>query len=59
MLKESRKIFFLRKILDINADHCNKELETIKRNQSKSDNSIAKIKSELRATNSRLNNAKE
>ena len=42
MLKE------LRKIINRNADHCNKEVETIKRNQSKLDNSI-----------SRLNNAEE
>ena len=32
MLKE------LRKIIDRNADHCKKELETMKRNQSKLDN---------------------
>ena len=38
MLKE------LRKIIDRNAGHCNKELETIKWNQSKLDNSIAEIK---------------
>ena len=31
----------LRKIIDRNADHCNKELETVKKNPSKSDNLIA------------------
>ena len=35
MLKE------LRKIIDRNAHHCNKELEAIKRNQTMLDNSIA------------------
>ena len=39
----------LRKIFDRNADHCNKELETIKRNQSKLDNSIAKIKKQSKS----------
>ena len=34
----------LRKIINRNADHCSKELETIKKNQSKLDNSFAKIK---------------
>ena len=32
------------KIIDRNAGHCNKELETIKRNQSKLYSSIAEIK---------------
>ena len=31
----------LRKIIHINADNCNKELETIKRNQEKIENSFA------------------
>ena len=31
-----------------NADHCNKEVETIKRNKSKLDNSTAEVKSKLR-----------
>ena len=39
--------------------HCNKELETMKRNQSKLDNSFAKIKHKLNTMNSRLNNAEE
>ena len=53
MLKE------LRKIIDRNPDHCNKELKTIKRNQSKLDNLIAKIKTNLEAMSSRLNNTEE
>ena len=53
MLKE------LRKIINRNADHCNKELETIKMNQSKLDNSIAEIKTNLEAMNSRLNDTEE
>ena len=35
------------KILNRNADHSNKKLETVKRNQSKLDNSIAEIKTNL------------
>ena len=53
MLKE------LRKIIDRNADHCNKELKTIKRKQSKLDNSSVKIQTNLEAVNSRLNNSEE
>ena len=39
----------LRKIFDRNADHCNKELEGIKKTQSKLDNSIAEVKTKLKA----------
>ena len=53
MLKE------LRKTINKNAKHCNKELKTINRKQSKLDNSIAKIKTELKAGTSRLNNAEK
>ena len=49
----------LRKIIKRNADHCNKVLETIKRNQSKLDNTIAEIETNLEAMNSRLNNTEE
>ena len=49
----------LRKIINRNPGHCNKELETIKRNQSKLDNLIAKIKTNLEAMSSRLNNTEE
>lgn len=49
----------LRKIIDRNPDHCNKELETLKRIQSKLDNLIAKIKTNLEAMSSRLNNTEE
>ena len=49
----------LRKIIDIKADHCNKELEIIKRNQSKLDSSTAKIKTSLKAVNNRLNDAEK
>lgn len=45
MLKE------LRKTADRNVDHCNKELETIKKSQSTLDNSIAKMKTKPKATN--------
>ena len=53
MLKE------LRKSIVRNADHCDKELELIKRSQSKLDNSIAKMKTEQKATNEKLNNTEE
>ena len=53
MLKE------LRKITNKNSNHCNKELKTIKMNQSKIDNSIAEIKNNLEAMNSRLNDTEE
>ena len=48
--KEVRKMLKkLRKIIDRNADHCNKELEGIKKTQSKLDNSIAEVKTKLKA----------
>ena len=53
MLKELRKIIYRK------ADNCSKELETVKRKQSKLDNSIAEIKTNLEAMNSRLNNTVE
>ena len=53
MLKE------LRKIIDRNADHCKKELKTIKMNQSKLDNSIAEIKTDLEVMERRLNVTEE
>ena len=46
-------------IINRNADYCNKELETIKMNQSKTDNSIAKIKINLHTVKSRLNDTEE
>ena len=49
MLKE------LRKIINRNADHCNKNTETIKMNQSKWDNLTGKIKTNLEAMISKLN----
>ena len=49
----------LRKIIDRNADHCNKELETTKMKQSKIDNSISKTKSNLEVMNSQINDIKE
>ena len=49
----------LRKAIDRNADHCNKELETIKRSRLILDNSFAKTKAELKAIKSKINNAKE
>ena len=46
-------------MIDGNADHCNKELQSIKKNQSKLDSSIGEIKTNLEAINSRLNNKEE
>ena len=50
-MKESRKA------IDRNADYCKKELGTIKRNQVKLENSFTERKVELKAINSKLNNA--
>ena len=47
------------KIINRNADHCNKELETIQMNQSKNDNLIAKIKTNLEAMTRQLNDKEE
>ena len=49
----------LRKAIDINADYCKKELETIKRNQVKLENSFAEKKAELKPRHSKLNNVEE
>ena len=49
----------LRKSINGNADHWNKELETIKKSQLKLGNSCAKMKAELKAINSNFNNAEE
>lgn len=49
----------LRKITNRNSGHCNKELESVKKNQSKLDSSIGEIKTNLEAINSRLNNKEE
>lgn len=48
----------LRKIIARNRDHCNKELETIKRGQLKLDNSIAKMKTKLKTLNNKANKCK-
>ena len=53
MLKE------LRKAINRNMYHYNKELETMKRSQSKLNNSIAEMNTELKVINSKLNNAEE
>ena len=45
----------LRKTVHKNADHYSEKLETIKKNQSKIDNSIAKLKTYLEKMNSQLN----
>ena len=37
----------LRKIIDINTDNCDKEIKVIQMNQSKIDNSVSEIKSNL------------
>lgn len=49
----------LRKTINKNKDHCNKELETMKMKWSKTDNFIAKIKTHLETINSRQNNAEK
>ena len=58
--KEVMKILKeLRKVTKRNADDCKKELETIRRSQEKWENSFAEMKAELKAMNSRMNNAEE
>ena len=49
----------LRKASNRNEDYCKKELETIRMSQEKAENPFAKMKSKLRAMNSRMNNADE
>ena len=49
----------LRKATDRNAEYCKKELKTIKRNQEKLGNSFAKMKAELKAMKSGMNNTEE
>ena len=49
----------LRKAITISANHCNNELETIRRSQEKLKTSLAKTKAELKALNSRMNNTEE
>ena len=53
MLKE------LRKAIERNAGDCKKELETVKRSQEKWEISFAERKAELKAMNSRMNNAEQ
>ena len=47
------------KTMDRNADHCNKELETAKRSQSKFNSSTAEMKLKLKTISIKLNNAEE
>ena len=47
------------KTIDRNADHCNKELETVKRSQSKFNSSTAEMKLKLKTINIKLNNAEQ
>ena len=49
----------LRQAINRNVDYCKKDLETVRRSQEKLENSIAMIKAELKAMNSRKNNMKE
>ena len=48
-----------RKAIDRNAEYCKKELEAIKRDQEKLENSFAEMKTEPKTMNSRINNAEE
>ena len=49
----------LRTALNSNAGYFTKELETIRRSQEQLENLFAKTKAELKALNSRMNNAEE
>ena len=58
--KEIMKILKeFRKAIDRNAEYCKKELEAIKRDQEKLENSFAEMKTEPKTMNSRINNAEE
>ena len=48
-----------RKAIDRNASYCEKGLESIKRRQSKLENSFAEMKAKLKAINGKLDNAEE
>ena len=47
----------LRTDININIDYFRKELESIRRRQEKLENSFAAMQAELKALNSRINNA--
>ena len=49
----------LGKRIDLNTDHFSKELENIKKTQTKIDNKIYEIKSTLEAVNIRLNDTEQ
>ena len=49
----------LRIDINSNMDYFKKEIETIQRNQEKLENSFVDLKAELKALNSRMNNAEE
>ena len=53
------KLKELRKIINRNANYCKKELESIRRNQEKLENSFAEMKTQLKAMNNSMNNAEE
>ena len=53
MLKE------LRKVINRSPDDCKKEIESIRRSPEKLENSFEEMKAELKAMNSRMNNAEE
>ena len=53
ILKELKMNFYSK------ADYFKRELTTIRRNQEKLENSFAKMKAELKALNSRINNTEE
>ena len=55
--KEIMKILKKLRAIDRNADYYYNELETIKRNQEKLENSFTKMKDELKAVTSRMNTA--
>ena len=59
MLDKEFKTLLIKMLTDVNTDHFNKELENIKKTQSKKDNLISEIKSTLETKNSRLNDTEE
>ena len=49
----------LKRTIHSNVGYCKKRLETRRRSQEKLENSLAEMKAELKAMNSRINNAEE
>ena len=59
MLDKEFKTLLIKMLTDVNTDHFNKELENIKKTQSKKDNLISEIKNSIEGINSRITDTEE